>query len=46
MGYLFIAEAVMVDPSITAIDSTLIKANGSVWHKSSMKKGDSTSSWH
>jgi hypothetical protein len=39
MGYLFIAERlVVVDPSITAIDSTL-KANGSVWHKSSMKKG-------
>jgi len=39
MGYLFIAERLVVDPSITAIDSTLIKANGSVWHKSSMEKG-------
>ncbi len=29
----------LVVPSITAIDSTLIKAKGSVWHKSSMKKG-------
>ena len=30
----------VVDPSITAIDSTLLKAKGSgVWHKSSMKKG-------
>ena len=29
----------MVDPSITATDSTLIKAKGSVWHKSSMEKG-------
>ena len=29
----------MLDHSITAIDSTLIKAKGSVWHKSSMKKG-------
>ncbi len=39
MGYLFVAEG-MVDPSITAVDSTLIKAKGSVWHKSSMKKGE------
>ena len=38
MGYLFVVEG-LVDLSITAIDSTLIKANGSVWHKSSMKKG-------
>ncbi len=30
----------LVDLSITAIDSTLIKANGHVWHKSSMKKGE------
>ena len=27
------------DPSVTAIDSTLLKAKGHVWHKSSMKKG-------
>ncbi len=39
IGYLFVAEG-MVDPFITAVDSTLIKANGSVWHKSSMKKGE------
>ena len=41
MGYLFVAEGmVMVDDhSITAVDSTLMKAKGSVWHKSSMKKG-------
>ncbi len=40
MGYLFIAEG-LVDPSITAaIDSTLLKAKGPVWHKSSMKKGE------
>ncbi len=40
MGYLFVAERlVWYDPSITAIDSTLIKAKGHVWHKSSMKKG-------
>jgi hypothetical protein len=38
MGYLFVTES-LVDLSITAIDSTLIKAKGSVWHKSSMKKG-------
>jgi len=42
MGYLFAAECkVMVDDdhSIAAVDSTLMKAKGSVWHKSSMKKG-------
>ena len=39
MGYLFVAEG-LVDLSITAIDSTLIKAKGHVWHKSSMKKGE------
>jgi hypothetical protein len=41
MGYLFAAERlVMVDDhSITAIDSTLVKAKGSVWHKSSIEKG-------
>jgi hypothetical protein len=38
MGYLFAAEGI-VDLSITAIDSTLIKAKGPVWHLSSMKKG-------
>ncbi len=38
MGYLFAAEG-LADLSITAIDSTLIKAKGSIWHKSSMKKG-------
>ena len=49
MGYLFVAEGmVMVDDdhSIAAVDSTLMKAKGSVWHKSSMKKGSSTMSWH
>ncbi len=40
MGYLFIAERLIVDPSITATDSTMIKANGSVWHKSSIEKGE------
>ena len=37
MGYLFVVEG-LVDLSITAIDSTLIKAKGPVWHTSSMKK--------
>ena len=38
MGYLFVVEG-LVDLSITAIDSTLLKAKGGVCHKSSMKKG-------
>ena len=38
MGYLFVTER-YGNPSITATDSTLIKAKGRVWHKSSMKKG-------
>ena len=38
MGYLFVTDG-LADPSISAIDSTLIKAKGPVWHKSSMKKG-------
>jgi hypothetical protein len=39
MGYLFAATEELVDFSITAVDSTLIKAKGHVWHKSSMEKG-------
>src|SRR3954468_6646255 len=40
MGYLFVTEG-MAGPSITATDSTLLKAKGSaVWHKSSMEKGE------
>ena len=39
MGYLFVTEG-FVDHSITAIDITLLKAMDSVWHKSSMKKGE------
>ena len=39
MGYLFVTKG-MASHSITAIDSTLLKAKGSVWHKSSMKKGE------
>ncbi|HEY6534937.1 MAG TPA: transposase [Candidatus Nitrosocosmicus sp.] len=38
MGHLFVTKG-MADPSITAVDSTLLNAKGSVWHKSSMKKG-------
>ena len=38
MEYLFVTEG-MTNPSITAIDRTLLKANGNVWHKSSMEKG-------
>ena len=45
MGYLFVVEG-LADPSITAIDSTLLKAKGSVWHKSSMRERNSTLSWH
>ncbi|HEX5185264.1 MAG TPA: hypothetical protein VFV86_00100 [Nitrososphaeraceae archaeon] len=37
MGELFIRDK-FVDPSILSADSTLIKAKGHVWHKSSMKK--------
>jgi hypothetical protein len=44
MGYLFAAEGI-VDTSITAIDSTLIKAKGHVWHASSIEKGIVTF-WH
>jgi hypothetical protein len=39
MGNLFATERLVVEHSITAVDSTLMKAKGSVWHKSSMKKG-------
>ena len=40
MGNLFVeAEGFVADPSITAIDSTLLKTNGHLWHKSSMRKG-------
>jgi hypothetical protein len=38
MGSLFVLEGI-VKPYIMAIDSTLIKARGKVWHKSSMDKG-------
>jgi hypothetical protein len=38
MTSLFIHEK-MIDPYIVAIDSTLLKARGHVWHKSSINKG-------
>ncbi len=38
MGHLFVTEG-LADPTVTAIDSTLLKAKGDLWHKSSMKKG-------
>jgi hypothetical protein len=40
MGHLFIVERMVDDHSITAIDSTLLKANGNVRHKSSIEKGE------
>ena len=40
MGYLFVAaEGLVADPSIAAIDSTLLKSKGHLWHTSSMEKG-------
>ena len=38
MGELFVREKI-VDPYIVSTDSTLIKAKGSIWHKSSMTEG-------
>jgi hypothetical protein len=42
MGYLFAAEGIVMvddDHSIaTAVDSTLMKAKGSIWHKSSIRR--------
>jgi len=37
MGNLFVKEK-LVDPYIVTIDSTLLKAKGHLWHKSSMIK--------
>lgn len=37
MGELFVREKI-IDPSVLSADSTLVKAKGHVWHKSSMKK--------
>ena len=38
MGEIFVCDT-LVDPYIVSTDSTLIKAKGSVWHKSSMTQG-------
>ena len=38
MGNLFVSEG-LVKPYVVAIDSTLLKSKGHVWHASSMKKG-------
>ena len=38
IGNLFVKEK-LVDPYIVAIDSTLLRAKGHLWHKSSMIKG-------
>jgi len=35
MGELFVRDKI-IDPSVISADSTLIKAKGSVWHKSSI----------
>jgi hypothetical protein len=40
MGYLFVEIDGLVDLSIIAIDSTLMKAKGPVWHQSSMERGE------
>ena len=38
MGELFVRDKI-IDPSILSADSTLLKGNGHVWHKSSMTDG-------
>src|SRR5689334_12529829 len=38
MSYLFVREKI-IDPYIVGIDSTILKAKGHIWHKSSMIKG-------
>jgi hypothetical protein len=38
MGELFVRDKI-IDPSVLSTDGTLIKANGHVWHKSSMVEG-------
>ena len=46
MGHLFVMEE-LVGLSITATDSTLVKANGHVWHKSSIhEKRSGATFWH
>ena len=38
MGELFVNEK-FIDPYVVSVDSTLLKAKGHVWHRSSMEKG-------
>ena len=38
MGELFVHDKI-ISPSVLSTDSTLMKAKGHVWHKSSMEKG-------
>ncbi|MQB02109.1 MAG: transposase [Actinobacteria bacterium] len=38
MGHLFVLEEI-IKPYILAVDSTLLRSKGKVWHNSSMKKG-------
>ena len=38
IGNMFVKEK-FVDPYIVSVDSTLLKAKGHLWHKSSMIKG-------
>ena len=38
MGNLFVSEG-LVKPYVIAIDSTLLKSKGHVWHASSIKEG-------
>ncbi len=45
MGELFIRNKI-IDPCVLSTDSTLIKAKGPVWHKSSIKKRSSTMFWY
>lgn len=39
MGTLFIKDG-LVDPCVVSVDSSLLKARGHVWHRSSMKKNE------
>jgi hypothetical protein len=39
MGNLFVIERLVRPPRAVATDTALLKSNGKVWHKSSMKQG-------
>ena len=45
MSELFVHDKI-IDPSVISADSTLIKAKGSVWHKSSMTKKVPYTFWY